>query len=284
MIQLKCPVCGHEYIEGSVEFCSKCSWYITPFPSSLGEIPIEIQHREEQRLLWAKEIWKKFHHKYSEIKQQNVVIQKELEEVKKQKQILSDSSSLEKYLQVLPDILSNIEQINEKLTSKDSYPVYESIQGNIQDQSDTALEDAVNPINNVVTDEEISSINDNQEFTDLLENYKQNQLDYTDKIEVSETEVSKSQRWTGSQAPAVFERNARGRGEYWIIDNKYLVPKPKHKINENSYKTTLVTLFDCRNYDKNSTDNITLIKPAKVSVINSEEKWRLEAKGIIEFS
>ncbi|WP_168496706.1 zinc ribbon domain-containing protein [Anabaena sp. UHCC 0204] len=279
MTQSKCPVCGHEYIEGSVEFCSKCHWLLTPYSEDLVEHP-EVQKIEKQRLQSYQQLWddyKRAYRRYSEVKQQ-------LDAINHKNQSVPNYSSLEKYLQVLPDILSNIEQINEKLTSKDSYPVYESIQGNIQDQSDTALEDAVNPINNIVTDEEISSINDNQEFTDLLENYKQNQLDYTDKIEVSETEVSKSQRWTGSQAPAVFERNARGRGEYWIIDNKYLVPKPKHKINENSYKTTLVTLFDCRNYDKNSTDNITLIKPAKVSVINSEEKWRLEAKGIIEFS
>jgi hypothetical protein len=75
---------------------------------------------------------------------------------------------------------------------------------------------------------------------------------------------------------------SKPRGEYWIIDNKYLIPKPKHKIQEHNYET-LATLFECYNYEPNGINNITLIKPAQVSLIDGEEKWQLEEIGILQF-
>ncbi|MFM6152510.1 MAG: hypothetical protein ACKPE3_05825 [Sphaerospermopsis kisseleviana] len=99
---------------------------------------------------------------------------------------------------------------------------------------------------------------------------------------MSETGNSKAQRWSGSRKPPIFETNLMNRGEYWIINNQYLVPKPKQKINTHSYKT-LSAFFECDNYEENAADNMTLVKPAQVSLIDGEEKWQLEKMGSLQF-
>lgn len=125
------------------------------------------------------------------------------------------------------------------------------------------------------------NLNDSDEVFNLVKNYNQ-QADFPDRVEVSETENSKAQRWTGGRKAPIFETNLTNRGEYWIINNQYLVPKPKQKINEHSYQT-LSTFFKCDNYEENAADNMTLVKPAQVSLIDGEEKWQLEEMGSLQF-
>ncbi|MEA5583289.1 hypothetical protein VB620_18325 [Nodularia harveyana UHCC-0300] len=295
MVQLKCPVCGQEYIEGAVEFCSKCHWLLTPYSQDLVENS-EVQQREEQRLQSAKKVWESYKHDYSELKKRNSSLQQQLKVVTKQNQpplkYLSVEKSLQEIssntqhlsnIQCLPDILSTLQQINEKLPLNVPAHLADSNQEDTQPTIDSETKLEVSEIDNdLLIGDDISSINDTPEATDLVQNYNQ-QSDFPEKIEVSETESSKLQRMTGSQTPAFFERNHRSRGEYWIIDNKYLVLKPKQKINKNSYET-VVTLFECRGYDQNSSDKMMLIKPAKVSLIDGEEKWQLQETGIIGFS
>jgi hypothetical protein len=115
----------------------------------------------------------------------------------------------------------------------------------------------------------------------IVENYNL-EFDFPDKIEVSETEYSKSQRWSGIETPLVFERKKKGRGEYWIIKNKFLVPKYKLKINEHSYKT-LSLIFECHNYDNFIYNNFILMKPAQVAMIDKSDNWQVTEQGIIEF-
>jgi len=127
---------------------------------------------------------------------------------------------------------------------------------------------------------DLSNNLDNEVFN-LVKNYNQ-QANFPDRIEVSETESSKAQRWSGGQKPAIFEPNLTNRGEYWIINNQYLVPKPKQKINLYSYQV-LSAFFECDNYEENAADNMTLVKPAQVSLIDGEEKWQLEEIGELQF-
>ena len=115
----------------------------------------------------------------------------------------------------------------------------------------------------------------------IVENYNQ-LIDFPDRLEVSETDNSKSERRTGNKSSAIFERSKSKRGQYWVTNHTYLVPKRNQKINEFNYETVSI-FFECLNYDKRSTDNFMLIKPAKVTCLNTDEKWQFEERGIIEF-
>lgn len=292
-----CPVCNQEYTEGTVEFCPRCAWYLVPYPSILGEIPSEIQKRDQQTLLWAKKIWDKSY----QLHKQNSQLQHKLETAKKENQNspnqnLPNDLLLEQYLQKisnniqsLPEMLNLLQQINEHLSdqSHNFNRLFQSQQLAVQENLSS---NEIKSENEISEPEDLSNTNEHSdehniihdaEVYDLVENYNKH-ADFRDKIEVSETQDSKSRRWGGSQEPAVFEPNHKGRGDYWIINNQYLVPNPKQKINEHSYETISI-LFECFNYEQNATDNMTLIKPAKVSSINGEEKWRLEEMGTLEF-
>jgi len=263
---LKCPVCNQEYNEGK-EICEKCHWLLIPYPDNLAEIS-ELEQREEIRLQWERK-------RLQSEREFRVKIITQLGELKKQNQILLNYSLSENHLQ---DISFNVKQINEKLS-----PDYLHNSNKLVTTQDTENPGDIESISQV---SEVGDINNNlwidEEITNLVNKYNQ-QDEFIDKIEVSETENSKTQRWGGGRSPVIFERNNRSRGEYWIIDTKYLVPKPKQKINQNSYKT-LAVLFEIHNYEPNSTDNIILIKPAKVSLIAGEEQWKLEETGIIQFA
>lgn len=298
MVQLKCPVCGQDYIEGAVEFCSRCHWLLTPYSQDLVENS-EVQQREEQRLQSAKKVWESWKHTYSaysELKKQNLSLQQQLEVVTKQNQPPLNYLLLEKSLQeissntqnlsniqCLPDILSTLQQINEKLPLNVPAHLADSNQEDTQPTIDTETKLEVSEIDNdLLIGDDISSINDTPEATDLVQNYNQ-QSDFPEKIEVSETESSKLQRMTGSQTPAVFERNHRSRGEYWIIkqgNDEYLVPKNSIKINEHNYYT-ISTFFECLGYSAVSQNNFTLVKPAKVS--SNGEQWQLIEIGQLQF-
>lgn len=292
MSQLKCPVCNHEYTEGTVESCTKCGWNLTPYPASLSPIPLEIQEREEQRLVWAKGIYERL----SQLNKQNLVLKQQLEVSKKDHQTSSNNSLIQQIQQCLQGISSNIEylpemvnllkQINQNLAyQSENFYNFSQSQQILHEENYTSVtsiesENQVDEKNkheiNRPSNWENSTIND-----DLVQNYNQ-EASFPDKIEVSETASSKEKRWAGSQEAPILELNHRGRGEYWIIDNQYLVPKPKLKINEHNYKT-LAALFQCYNYENNATDNMSLIKPAKVRFIHGEEKWQLEEMGSLQF-
>ncbi|MFM2060807.1 MAG: hypothetical protein RLZZ507_477 [Cyanobacteriota bacterium] len=98
---------------------------------------------------------------------------------------------------------------------------------------------------------------------------------------VSESEYTAEQRRLGRNIQPILESDSRGN--YWIIAegaNEYLVPKAKMKVNEHNY-LTISTFFNCSGYNPNSTNNFTLVKPAKVSSIG--EKWELIEAGELQF-
>ncbi|MDB9322753.1 hypothetical protein PN483_06040 [Nodularia spumigena CS-591/04] len=129
---------------------------------------------------------------------------------------------------------------------------------------------------------QLNQFNDHLEAVHLVKYYNE-KLVFFDIIVVSEAENSQSQRWIGGQVSPIFERNNRGRGAYWIIDNKYLVPKIKFKINKYSYNC-LLTVFETINYgDKALEDNFIFLKPAKMKYLEGKNEWQLQEKGIIIF-
>lgn len=117
------------------------------------------------------------------------------------------------------------------------------------------------------------------ELFEVVQNYNL-KLDFPDKIEVLETEESRLQRLDVYQTLPFFE--LKDRGDYWIINQQYLVPRLKFKINVHNSKTISIS-FECRNDNDLTSDSFLLIKPAKVAMIDNSENWQLTEKGIIEF-
>jgi len=269
---LKCPVCGQEYIESKVEFCLNCSYLLTPCPPSLL-VYREIQEREGKRLQSAQEAWRKI----SEFKQKLEETNEDNQTSLVEQNLLNMSTNVESdVVTILREIKQNdIEKIKElkQINKNLSFLISQDLS-----KSETKSE---NRVNEPDLPNKSDNLNDNDEILNLVKNYNQ-QANFPDKIEVSETKNSKAQRWSGGRKPAIFEINLVNRGEYWIINNQYLVPNPKQKINEHNYKT-LSALFECENYEENAANNMTLVKPAQVSLIDGEEKWQLETMGSLQF-
>jgi len=312
-----CPVCGYEYNRNTEtsEFCPKCGWHLF-----LDPLPHDVDCMEPapvaaQILNWAKTTWKKL-----ELLEKNPLLEPTNYSLlaKKVEEIQNNTSNL-------PEILSILREINEKIQENYSLSDQTQIVSNtlgdykqdeqvsnysLSDQtqivsntpgdykqdeqvSNYSLSDQTQIVSNTPgdykQDEQVSNyeIDDpeiNREINSLVENYN-NHGEFPDKIDVCETEESRSRRCSGGKDSTVFEGNYRGRGDYWIIADQYLVPKHKYKINQHSYKTISV-LFDCRNYDGNahaSLDDMILVKPAKVIPIPNQQKWQLQDTGILEF-
>jgi len=101
-------------------------------------------------------------------------------------------------------------------------------------------------------------------------------------ITVSETEYTSEQRRLGKNIQPILESNSRGN--FWIItegNDEYLVPKANIKINEYNYVTTISTFFNCLGYNSNSSNEFTLVKPAKV--YRRGEQWELIEVGELQF-
>ncbi|HBE21494.1 MAG TPA: hypothetical protein DEG17_09600 [Cyanobacteria bacterium UBA11149] len=125
----------------------------------------------------------------------------------------------------------------------------------------------------------------NSEETNLVKLYEKqrNQLSgYT--TEVSETEESIGERLSGNNQAAVLEQSRKGN--YWIIngkEHKYLVPqKDNLKINTFNYET-VEALFECRGYEANISSDFKLIKPGKVRLTSTGDKWQLIERGVLQF-
>ncbi|MEA5572378.1 hypothetical protein [Calothrix sp. UHCC 0171] len=79
---------------------------------------------------------------------------------------------------------------------------------------------------------------------------------------------------------------AAKNGNYWLIEaqenNYWLFPKENIKIDAFKLETVKY-LFQCHDYNSTSSNLITLIKPAKVSLMSNKIEWKLEELGEIKF-
>jgi hypothetical protein len=197
-------------------------------------------------------------------------------------------------------ILSKFNQLNEldnKLSNLDrtSRQIIEKIQDSNQKSIDSEVrlrelfskqqfKQSVNYHNNLNSDTfNLNSTAVVDKITKFIETYNQNKNSLTDKAKamVAETQASLNQRRSGSSDIVTLENTSQKK--YWIIEEDndyYLVPHAKIKIDEYN-RTTLESLFDCTNFTSEYSD-FQLVKPAKVSQINSEI-WQLEEKGKLDF-
>jgi hypothetical protein len=128
---------------------------------------------------------------------------------------------------------------------------------------------------------EISLTIEEDEFIKGYNAYQQN-IPPSNAIEVNATENSINMNHLGGQD--IFLTKIP-RGQYWIVNRggfSYLVTKKNLVINQHNYSEA-EALFECREYQQERSQKFSLQKPAKVSELPEGEKWRLEAKGILEF-
>jgi hypothetical protein len=106
---------------------------------------------------------------------------------------------------------------------------------------------------------------------------------YSPKI-VSEDADNLQKRWSGDHQEIILGEDRSGN--YWLFNEDstiYLIPSPKLKVNDMNMRTA-GSLFDCNNYTPGY-QSMTIIRPAIVSSqLGANERWKLEQKGILEFT
>lgn len=112
------------------------------------------------------------------------------------------------------------------------------------------------------------------------ENFK-NQ--YMPKI-VSEDAENVQERRSGSQQDIILSEDRQGK--YWLFNEGsqiYLVPNPKLKVNSINIQIA-ESIFDCESYTPGC-QHISVVSPAIVSYyLGSNERWKLERKGVLGFT
>jgi hypothetical protein len=102
---------------------------------------------------------------------------------------------------------------------------------------------------------------------------------------VSEDSENIQKRWAGEQQEIILGEDRQGN--YWLVQENstiYLIPSPKLKVNDMNMRTA-GGLFDCENYTPGYR-TMTVTKPAIVSAHFSmnNQRWKLEQKGVLEFT
>jgi hypothetical protein len=106
---------------------------------------------------------------------------------------------------------------------------------------------------------------------------------YAPKI-VHEDADNLQKRWSGDHKEIILGEERQGN--YWLFNEGrsiYLIPSPKLKVNDMNMRTA-GGLFDCNNYTPGY-QSMIVVRPAVVSSQKgTNELWKLEQKGILEFS
>ncbi len=101
---------------------------------------------------------------------------------------------------------------------------------------------------------------------------------------VSEDAESVQNRRSGGQQDLFLSEERQGN--YWLFNEgtqTYVIPNPKLKVNSMNIKIA-ASLFDCESYAPGC-QSINIIRPAIVSFHSGvNECWKLERKGILEFT
>lgn len=106
-------------------------------------------------------------------------------------------------------------------------------------------------------------------------------LKFSKKVSVTEDSFASSNK------SSIIFAEARN-GNYLVIatenvNQSWLLPRVKLRINEFEYQT-VTSLFDCREYQSGAVNKFIVKKPAIVSLTINGRDWKLEQRGILEFS
>lgn len=202
--------------------------------------------------------------------------------------VLSDDeprfTKIEKELQQknydLQQLADKVKELEKQIQSQKSN-TYISPPTNF-DENSTQSTTTITSRNSQISTNQSSQITFNN-GNQLLGTYNSNPRSLSKKaIIVSESEDTLAQRRTGFSVKPILEKN--NLGNYWIFiegNDQYLLPKGGIKINEHNFGTISV-LFNCIGYEqRKSSNNFTLLKPAKVSLRG--QHWEFIEPGEIQF-
>jgi hypothetical protein len=121
----------------------------------------------------------------------------------------------------------------------------------------------------------------------FLDIYRQNSDNFKNKYApkvVSEDADNLQKRRSGDYQEIILGEDRQGN--YWLFNDgstTYLIPSPKLKVNDLNIRTA-GGLFTCENYTPGY-QHINIVRPAIVSAqLGGNERWKLEQKGILEFT
>jgi hypothetical protein len=121
----------------------------------------------------------------------------------------------------------------------------------------------------------------------FLDIYRQNPDNFKNKYApkvVSEDADNLQKRRAGDYQEIILGEDRQGN--YWLFNDgstTYLIPSPKLKINDLNIRTA-GGLFTCENYTPGY-QHVTIVRPAIVSAqLGGNERWKLEQKGVLEFT
>jgi hypothetical protein len=121
----------------------------------------------------------------------------------------------------------------------------------------------------------------------FLDTYRQSsdtfKNQYSPKI-VSEDADNLQKRRAGDYQEIILGEDRQGN--YWLFNDgstTYLIPSPKLKVNDLNIRTA-GGLFTCENYTPGY-QHVNVVRPAIVSAqTGMGERWKLEQKGVLEFT
>jgi hypothetical protein len=121
----------------------------------------------------------------------------------------------------------------------------------------------------------------------FLDTYRQNSDNFKNKYApkvVSEDADNLQKRRSGDYQEIILGEDRQGN--YWLFNDgntTYLIPSPKLKVNDLNIRTA-GGLFTCENYTPGY-QHINIVRPAIVSAqLGGNERWKLEQKGVLEFT
>ena len=78
----QCPVCQTEYIREQINYCCICGWDLRTYASPLRTIPEVLLQKEQARLTWAREWWKRSQAQLWKVQLQQEKANRELERLR----------------------------------------------------------------------------------------------------------------------------------------------------------------------------------------------------------
>jgi hypothetical protein len=169
---------------------------------------------------------------------------------------------------------TNKEQVTLKESTKDTKPGQSEEVGTHPEQTIEKSPESESPSTPIATDK-----NEQQ----LIEDYNNNDIkgSYGELIEVSVLIDSiKSIRGGSGEKPILTKQSP---SKYWIIRDKYLVPK-YDKLDNSAMGSVVRYLFDCLGYQQevSNANQFTLKRTGKVQKVG--DSWELVEKGVLDYN
>ena len=91
-----CPICNTNQDSEQTNFCTTCSWDLTPYPLTLGGIPDAYLEKERTKIQWAKQNWQRLQQLETVNIQEKDHYTQQIQEQKTQLQIQAESLERER--------------------------------------------------------------------------------------------------------------------------------------------------------------------------------------------